>query len=161
MTTYRVVCRRSGNWWAINVPDLKGVHTQTRRLDQVPAMAREAIALMLDVDPKLIQVEVCPEVPCPVSHALEARRAARRAEEIADQATAAAARSLLDDGYTVRDAGALLGLSPQRISQIAPTVARPSNGGQQPATRRAVAATRPNRALSVKITPPKSQQTGQ
>ncbi len=82
-------------------------------------MAREAIALMLDADPAAIGVEVLPEVPSTVSQALEARRAARQAEEDAEHATAAA-RELLEDGYTVRDAGTLLHLSPQRVSQIAP-----------------------------------------
>lgn len=151
MTTYRVVCRRSGGWWAISVPDLKGVHSQVRRLDQVPDMAREAIALMLDVAPETIQVEVSPEVPSPVSEALEARRAARLAEEIADRTTAAAARVLLDDGFTVRDVGALLGLSPQRISQIAPSAARRANAESLPATARAIAAAGPRR-LSTRIT---------
>lgn len=93
--TYRVECRRSGGWWAISVPDLKGVHSQARRLDHVPGMARDAIALILDVAPDTVQVEILPEVPNPASKALEARRA----EETADQATAAAARALLDDGY--------------------------------------------------------------
>lgn len=120
VTTYIAACRRVGDWWAISVPQLKGVHSQTRRLDQVEAMAREAIALMLDVDPASIAVDVRPELPGVVSHALEARRAARQAEEDAERATAAAVRALLDDGYTVRDAGAMLSLSPQRISQIAP-----------------------------------------
>jgi predicted RNase H-like HicB family nuclease len=151
MTTYRVECRRSGGWWAISVLDLRGVHSQARRLDQVPGMAREAIALMLDVAPDTIQVEVTPEVPSPVSQALEARRAARLAEEIAEQATTAAAQALLDDGYTVRDAGALLGLSPQRISQIAPSATKRADDETPPPTRRAVAATRSCRTLSTRL----------
>jgi predicted RNase H-like HicB family nuclease len=117
--TYSVVCRRVGGWWAISVPRLKGVHTQARRLDQVAAMARDAIALMLDVDPSTVEVEVRPELPTTVTEALGARKAAREADEKAERATGVAVRALLDDGYTVRDVGALLGLSPQRISQIA------------------------------------------
>ncbi|MFY1699469.1 type II toxin-antitoxin system HicB family antitoxin [Solwaraspora sp. WMMA2101] len=119
VTTYSVVCRRVGNWWAISVPELKGVHTQARRLDQVAAMAREAIALLLDIDPDRVEVDVRPELPGMVSVALDARRAAQDADEKAERATATAVLALLRDGYTVRDAGALLGLSPQRISQIA------------------------------------------
>ena len=64
MTTYRVECCRSGGWWAISVPDLKGVHSQARRLDQVPGMAREAITLMLGVAPETVQVEVFPTERC-------------------------------------------------------------------------------------------------
>jgi predicted RNase H-like HicB family nuclease len=125
MRTYTAVCRRSGGWWAISVPEIKGLHTQVRRLDQAADMARDAIALMLDVDPSEIEVEVRPEIPEPVEDALAARRAAREAEREAEAATAAAARQLLADGYTIRDVGRLLGLSPQRISQIAPADSRP------------------------------------
>jgi hypothetical protein len=69
-------------------------------------------------------VTVEPEVPAPVADALAARRAASDAEHAAEQATAAAVKQLLDEGYTIRDAGRLLGLSPQRISQIAPRASR-------------------------------------
>ncbi len=47
----RVDAVRSGEWWAIAVPSLRGVFSQARQIDEVPAAAREAIALMLDVDP--------------------------------------------------------------------------------------------------------------
>lgn len=59
-TTYTAVpaFRR---WWAISVPELRGVHTPARRPDEAAAVAREAIALMLDVDPSTISVEVSPQ----------------------------------------------------------------------------------------------------
>ena len=47
----RVDVVRSGEWWAITVPSLRGVFSQAKHLDEVPAVAREAIAMMLDVDP--------------------------------------------------------------------------------------------------------------
>jgi hypothetical protein len=75
---------------------------------------------MLDVDPAEVEVSVEPVVPRPVEDALAARRAAREAERTAEAATTAAAMQLLEEGYTIRDVGRLLGLSPQRISQIAP-----------------------------------------
>jgi predicted RNase H-like HicB family nuclease len=115
---YAVVARRSGGWWAISVPELKGVHSQARRLDQVDWMARDAIALFLDVPPDSFEVVVEPEVPHEVSHALAERRAAREAEQRADSATALAVDRLITAGFTVRDAGRMLGLSPQRVSQI-------------------------------------------
>ena len=49
MTVYSVNFQRSGKWWAISVPQLRGVFTQARRRDEVEAMARDAIALYLDV----------------------------------------------------------------------------------------------------------------
>ena len=48
---HRVDVVRSGEWWAITVPSRGGVFSQARYLDEVSAAAREAIAMMLDVDP--------------------------------------------------------------------------------------------------------------
>ncbi|WP_432979200.1 type II toxin-antitoxin system HicB family antitoxin [Dactylosporangium sp. CA-233914] len=56
MNDYTAVCRRSGAWWAISVPELKGVHTQARHLDDAEATARDAIGLFLDVDPRSFTV---------------------------------------------------------------------------------------------------------
>ncbi len=49
MTVYNVNVQRSGQWWAISVPQLRGVFSQSRRRGDVEAMARDAIALYLDV----------------------------------------------------------------------------------------------------------------
>lgn len=35
---YRAHAVRSGNWWAIDVPDVPGAFTQVRRLDQAESM---------------------------------------------------------------------------------------------------------------------------
>lgn len=57
---HRVEVVRSGDWWAITVPALRGVFSQARNLDEVPEVAREAIALMLDVDPAEVgPIDVC------------------------------------------------------------------------------------------------------
>ena len=64
MTTCTALCRRSGRWWAIEVPGVDGsIHTQARRLDEVEAMAHDAIALTLDVPPQSFDVEVVPLPP--------------------------------------------------------------------------------------------------
>lgn len=39
--------QRSNGWWAVEVPEVPGVFTQARRLDEIPAMVADAVALML------------------------------------------------------------------------------------------------------------------
>lgn len=118
MKRYTAVCRRAGGWWAISVPEIKGLHTQARRLDQVEDMTRDAIALMLEVSPDSFEVEVRPEMPEEVTRALQARESAEQAEQRAAQAVRDAITSLRARGYSVRDTGRMLNLSQQRISQI-------------------------------------------
>lgn len=122
--TYAVRAVRTGRWWAIDVRELRNVHTQARRLDQVESMAREAIALALRAPDDSFDVAV--QVDMPSLGALQpAIEQALRAREAADQAQAKAAavvRQAVGEirraGYTSRDAGMLLGYSNQRISQI-------------------------------------------
>ncbi len=64
MSAYEVLAERSDRWWAARVPALPGVHTQARRLDQVAEMARDAIALMLDLPVASVKVTVTPMLAC-------------------------------------------------------------------------------------------------
>jgi len=57
-SVYQVHITRSGEWWAIEVPEFPGTRSQAKRLDQVEAMAREAIALMIGVDETSFDVEI-------------------------------------------------------------------------------------------------------
>lgn len=122
MMTYEVEAERSGRWWAARVPALPGVHTQARRLDQVADMAREAIALLLDVDESAVDVTVTPTLSEHTREALERSAAARRDREVAAaaerKALREAARALTDEGLTLRDAGWILGLTHQRVDQL-------------------------------------------
>ncbi|MGD0019572.1 MAG: hypothetical protein ABSD62_10000 [Candidatus Limnocylindrales bacterium] len=122
--TYRVTAVRSGRWWAIEAPQLRGVHSQARRLDQVDSMAREAIALMLDVPEDSFDVTIEPDLASlgalqvSIQEALEARQTAEQAHDRASTAMRHAVGEIRSSGYTSRDAGMLLGVSNQRISQI-------------------------------------------
>lgn len=58
MRPYTVRAIRSGDWWALDVPDLPGVFSQARTLEGAPAAAREAIAVALEVDPDSVSVDV-------------------------------------------------------------------------------------------------------
>jgi len=120
--TYRALAERSGSWWAVRVAELPGVYTQTRRLDGVGGMARDAVALMLDSAPDAFDIAVEPVLE-PETAALVERARASRIE--ADRATKAASEQLrlavgrlAAAGLSVRDIGAILGLSHQRIAQV-------------------------------------------
>ena len=44
-----IVGPRDGEWFPVEVPEVPGVFTQGRDLSEVEEMAREAIAMMLDL----------------------------------------------------------------------------------------------------------------
>jgi predicted RNase H-like HicB family nuclease len=121
---YRVTALRTGRWWAIEVPELPGVHSQAHRLDQVESMAREAIGLLLGVPEGSFDVTVEPDLSTlgglkdPIEEALHAREIAEQAQSRASAAVRHAVREIRSSGYTSRDAGMLLGVSNQRISQL-------------------------------------------
>lgn len=118
---YEIEINRDGRWWMVSVPALDGL-TQARRLAEAELMAREFIAVTLDVPLESVSVTVVSVDGVPVASDLERIRAERdeaaRLERQATQDTAALARSLRDRRLTVRDIGKILGLSHQRIQQL-------------------------------------------
>ncbi|HSV67996.1 MAG TPA: transcriptional regulator [Mycobacteriales bacterium] len=129
MTRYTAVAERSGGWWAVRVLQQPGVFTQAKRLDQVEAMVRDALAAFLNLDPSSFDVEVVEVLPETVAddvrQARQARQQATRAQADADAAMRRAAARLVRSGLTVRDIGRVLGVSPQRVSQLTPTSGTP------------------------------------
>ncbi|MGH9041124.1 MAG: type II toxin-antitoxin system HicB family antitoxin [Acidimicrobiia bacterium] len=121
--TYTANAIRSGNWWAIEVPELEGVFTQARRLDQVEGMARDAIAGVLDVDPDSFDVVVRPQLPTEWQEHLaqleSIRAAAGTLASMVSVKMRETARLLHDSqGLPLREVGAVLGVSHQRIHQV-------------------------------------------
>lgn len=114
------VAQRSGNWWAVHVPEVDGAFTQARRLDQIPHMAADAVALILGVDASTIDVTVEPHTgkDSLIAQAREAREAVDRAVDEASRVMRHTARELIADGLTVRDVGRVMGVSHQRVSQL-------------------------------------------
>lgn len=121
--TYTARCQRSGDWWAISVPELRGVHTQARRLEKAEAMARDAIALFLDVPSDSFDVTIEPVLPRDLQRKVGRARKARDEAEVLQREAAIASAEVAADlvqtaHLTVRDAGRVLGLSHQRITQL-------------------------------------------
>ncbi|MBW1601348.1 hypothetical protein JJV70_04360 [Streptomyces sp. JJ66] len=121
MSGYRVTARRTGDWWALEVPELPGVFTQAKRLDQAETVASEAIAVMLDVAPGDVRVEVEPVLSRDAREALAHLAAARAAAAdavVGEKSAALEAAAVLTRELSQRDAGRLLGVSFQRVSQL-------------------------------------------
>ena len=121
--SFRVEVIRSGEWWSITVPALDGVFSQAKRLDQVEARTREAIALMLDIDEG--DVGSLDVVVTPPERVADLLATLEHSVAVADEATRTAlvvrreiAELLRAEGLPMRDVGELLGVSHQRVSQL-------------------------------------------
>jgi predicted RNase H-like HicB family nuclease len=150
--TYTARCQRVGDWWAISVPELRGVHTQARRLEKAEAMVRDAIALFLDVRADSFDIQIQPVLPRDLQKKVgRARKVRREAEALQHESltvSSEVASELVQKAhFTVRDAGRVLGLSHQRIAQLLKSGVRPR--------RRAA-----SRALRLKDSQEDSQQRG-
>jgi hypothetical protein len=125
MRDYKVEVTRDGRWWMINVPEI-GQLSQARRISEIEDMARSLIAIstetpLTDITLHITSIDV-PEFGDIAARAREveaARHAALQANETAQRAAAEYVQALSKAGVPVRDAAALLHVSPQRISQLA------------------------------------------
>ncbi|HKE50951.1 MAG TPA: HicB family toxin-antitoxin system [Actinomycetes bacterium] len=119
--TYAVNAEREGRWWVITVPALNKA-TQAPRFSDVEGRAKELIATWLDCEVDQVHVDVMLELPETVREhqqaAEEARREEAEARARAARESRAAVRELADAGMTVRDIGAVLGISYQRAQQL-------------------------------------------
>lgn len=121
MTTFHARVERSGKYWAVQIVELHS-WTQARHLREVDVMARDLISLELEVPADSVDLAI--DIMTPVDAAGHLARSVELAEQ-ADEARAAsaaevraAARSMHDQGISMRDVGALLGLSHQRVHQL-------------------------------------------
>jgi predicted RNase H-like HicB family nuclease len=118
------VRKDEAGWWIATCAEVPGMVTQARRLDQVADRAREAIGVALDMPAREVVVEIqTPHQTTAVKHYRAARARAEEAQHAAGVAARRAARELIDAGLSVRDAGAVLGVSYQRVQQLVATEA--------------------------------------
>ena len=118
MSTYRATATREGNWWVI---DVEGVGiTQSRTLAESHAWAVgliEAVTGEADAD-----VTVTPQAGNELKTALQAKALIALAEAdlkaAADQIRSSTL-DLLAAGYTQQDVALMLGVSRQRVQQLA------------------------------------------
>jgi predicted RNase H-like HicB family nuclease len=118
--------RDETNWWVATVPGVPGAMTQGRTIEQARERIREALALLVgDRVADRAQLIDRVKLPMPLRRRIDAATKAKvRADEELAAAQAAfrsAVEGLVKDGFSLRDAGELLGVSRQRIHQVLKT----------------------------------------
>jgi hypothetical protein len=125
--TYQATASRDGRWWLVTVKDPDTVG-QARDLGEVEDVAHEVIGLWFDIDPNSFDVNMTIEIPDSAreawNQAVSLEDQARRDEAAAAALRRAAVQALRAEGLTMKDAGRVLGLSPQRVHQLAHPAAR-------------------------------------
>lgn len=117
------IATRTGKWWAIEVPQIPGLYTQVKHLDQVEDMVRDAASAMgRDVDAITVAPRLAADDEALLHELNSARAAAAASQEQASSLTRTAIGKFRAQGLTLRDVSAIIGLTPQRVSAIAATM---------------------------------------
>ena len=120
---FEAVATREGKWWIVTVPELDAV-TQARHVRDIGDMATGLISALLDLDDESIHVSVTLELPDSVA-AVWSEAATLHERAVADEKRSSALRRqavrelLTSAGLSQTDAAQVLGLSSQRVQQLA------------------------------------------
>lgn len=117
----KVVIRRDPDddtAWLVNVAGARGAHTFGRSLAEAKRHAIEVVALWFDAEPDRFQIEWDIRLG-ELSRSVNQAKAAIAHAETDRERRDAAVRALTAAGISYRDIADLLGLSHQRIAQIA------------------------------------------
>jgi len=119
--TYEAELTREGKWWLIAVDGI-GM-TQARSLKEARVMAMDMIALAKNVPSEIVDVELRPKLDAELEAEVYLARSAIRDLDEQQQVVAASSRRVARKlvhtaGLTGRDAAVVLGISPQRVSQL-------------------------------------------
>lgn len=116
--------RDEDGWWIASVPSVRGCRTQGRTVDEARRRVREALSLFVDeVDTVELYDDV--KLPAAAARALKNYSRLKAIAEKENRRVAAAGRkavSVLQQGVlrlSARDAARLLGMSHQRVHQLA------------------------------------------
>ena len=125
MSTYHVAYERdTTGWWVASVREVRGCHTQGRTVDEARRRIREALGLFVDHARSATLVDDV-KLPRTAVKAIRAYATLRRRADQENRRAALAARRavrLLQGGrlkMSARDAARLLGVSHQRVHQLA------------------------------------------
>ncbi|GLY27040.1 hypothetical protein [Kineosporia sp. NBRC 101731] len=119
--TVEVHAQRQGKWWVLRLDD--GGTTQVKSLGDVDEMVTDYVSLMRGVPAEnilvsLVSIDPGPGMAAKVKEAKQARDEADRAQEVAARAIRDTANALKNSGLAGLEVARVLGVSPQRVSQL-------------------------------------------
>lgn len=124
MTTYTVRAKQWAHGWELHIEG-EGV-TQSRSLTTADRQVRDYLALLHDLpDDAAFEVVIVPELGAKIERDVRAARRAAADLEVAQRTAAAKSRAVVAElsaaGLKGAEIAAVLGVSPQRVSQLAST----------------------------------------
>jgi DNA-directed RNA polymerase subunit F len=121
----KALCERQADGWLIAVPELDNYRTTVKRLDKATEQIKE-LAEKVTGESKcdiVVKVEaVMPGIICDIEAAQSKMREATRLQDEASNEIRDVVGRMRDQGLTMRDIAVLLGVTPQRVAQLAPCV---------------------------------------
>jgi predicted RNase H-like HicB family nuclease len=108
-------------WWTASVREVRGAHTQGRSIAQARRRVREALSLFVDDADRaelVDNIRIDAETRSILRKASHARAALERQQKSVSQLSRTAVKRLTAR-MSVRDASEVLGVSPQRVQQLA------------------------------------------
>lgn len=119
----KALCEREAEGWTVEVPEFKNLHLSAKRLDKVEALVKEAAKNYGITDNCDVVIKVIASMPgiiCDMEAAQEKMKQAAKLQEEASQEIRSVVKQMRDQGLTMRDIAVLLGVTPQRVAQLAP-----------------------------------------
>lgn len=114
--------RGTGPVWVFQCEEFPGAISESRRLADAYRLMPEAISFVADVEPSDVEIDLELQLPGDLMNELtNARSAVRELEKIQAETAAlsrSAVRRLVESGLTGTDTATMLGVSPQRVSQL-------------------------------------------
>lgn len=123
MKLIKATATHSDGWWVAEFSiDGRTYGTQAKRIDKLEDMIFDAATLMTGQPETEFEIELEMAVPQFKSLVDEYRARAEdasRAEQVASETSRRTVKALRKANLSMRDIGALMGISPQRVSQLA------------------------------------------
>jgi len=119
----KALCERQNDGWLVAVPELDNYRMTSKRLDKATEQIKQLAAKFTGTDKCEIVVKVeavMPGIICDIEAAQNKMQEANRLQEEASAEIRNVVSRMRDEGLTMRDIAVLLGVTPQRVAQLAP-----------------------------------------